>query len=586
MRAGLELVGFDRSSAQLILDDLGSHWRRLGGALAASAVAPLSELGFISVVYWMVAPAGTFDLPVIGDSIGAGMPPFAGGTGTLTACGLFLLALTVGLKCVSGLAHAEFKERSAALQSHRIIEAVLCAPPHLSGRIDRARVANLAIYEAGSYGQAVYLVLETVASAAGAAAFLATLLFAAPVVLAISAVLAAAMLAITTWGSDRRRAITGFRVEADARLTSRLWEILNGHQTIKVEGGEPRQARQFRAAADERHLWRERKLKTELAMRIGTEAAIYLALLIIVVVSTVILDLAPALLLVFLVMMSRLQRYASRLQVSWLALQFTTPVLRTLSEELERYQPVGRLVEPAAAGPRPAAIHLQMDRVSFEYDPGARVLEDVTLDLNPGERVLVQGPSGEGKSTLLYLACGLLAPSSGRIVINGEPLTADLFYRLRPSIAYVAPNGYLFAGSVRENLCVGVDYPDAEIRDVVARARLQSVVSRLPGGLDGGIGENGAHLSLGERQRVMLARLFLKRPLLVLLDEATANLDRDGEQAIFSSLMENLDPLATVIVVTHREPRGIDFTRSYDLRGGRLSQRSMAMSRAGDALLT
>jgi ABC-type multidrug transport system fused ATPase/permease subunit len=305
-----------------------------------------------------------------------------------------------------------------------------------------------------------------------------------------------------------------------------------------------------------------------------------LTMLIFIVLAVSVLDVATSLLLAFFIMMSRLQRHVTTFQNAWVALQYNLPILRAMADVIERFLVVDQPAEPVGGGPRPSAIHLRFDNVSFEYEPGVRVVSNLTLDLPAGQRVLVQGPSGEGKSTLLYLACGLLAPTEGRVLVNGEPLTDVHFYRLRSFTAYVAPDTYLFAGSVRENLCLGIDYPDGAIADAISRARLDDLIGRLPGGLDGAIGVNGEQLSLGERQRVMLSRIFLKRPLLVLLDESTANLDLDNERSILGSLMENLDPIATVVIVTHRAPEGVAFTRSYDLVRGTMIDRATRVSAA------
>jgi ABC-type transport system involved in cytochrome bd biosynthesis fused ATPase/permease subunit len=136
---------------------------------------------------------------------------------------------------------------------------------------------------------------------------------------------------------------------------------------------------------------------------------------------------------------------------------------------------------------------------------------------------------------------------------------------MRSAVTYLAPNVYLFRGSIRENLCLDIDYPEPEIQRAIDLARLRSVVNRLPEGLDSDIGEDGCHLSLGERQRIMLARIFLKRPLLVLMDEATTNLDLENEAAVLRDLWANIDRNAIVLMVTHRAPVGVDFSVTLDV---------------------
>jgi len=251
--------------------------------------------------------------------------------------------------------------------------------------------------------------------------------------------------------------------------------------------------------------------------------------------------------------------------------------VNAIAEVLEICEPGStEAAELEGAGPRAASVALTFDDVTFQYEGGAPVLANVNLAFKPGDRVLIQGPSGQGKSTLLFLAAGLLRPTAGSVKINSESLNDDVFYRMRRVVTYLAPNVYLFRGSIRENLCLDVDYPEEEIQRAVDLARLRTVVNRLPEGIDSDIGEDGGQLSLGERQRVMLARIFLKHPLLILLDEATVNLDLDTERAILCDLFANIDPVATVVMVTHRAPVGVDFSATLDLDQHTIRARSRA----------
>jgi ABC-type multidrug transport system fused ATPase/permease subunit len=572
----LDRVGLDPRSAGYFLSDLDDHRRLLMVALSTSLLAPLAELGFLGALFTMIEPATQSRVFNRLRAWGLSVPlePAGDAPLLLALVGVVLLCATLACRYSSGVLNARFREAVIAAQSHRIVEAVMYAPPHRSGEIDRNRIASMAISEAGKYGGASYALLELLSSGTAMLGFLVTALIGAPVLAGVSAGLAAFTMAMSRWGKKRRRAIVSQRIEAEAAVMGGLWEILNGYQTLKMEGGERRWLRRFRGMLANRHDSHLTRVANELVVKLSTEGAVSLALLAFVFLAVAVLDLASSLLLVFLIMMFRMQKYVRTFQQSWIDLQYTMPILLAMSEMIERYRVLDRPVTPEKAGPRPDAVHLRFDDVSFEYEPGVRVIAGLTLDLPPGERVLIQGPSGHGKSTLLYLACGLLAPTRGRVLVNGEPLTADRFYRLRPFVAYVAPDTYLFAGSVRENLCLGIDYSDEAIAEAIARARLEELIARLPGGLDGAIGEDGDQLSLGERQRVMLSRIFLKRPLLVLLDESTANLDLDNERVILSSLLGNLDPLATVVVVTHRAPEGVAFTRSYDLSGGSMVERA------------
>jgi thiol reductant ABC exporter CydD subunit len=179
-------------------------------------------------------------------------------------------------------------------------------------------------------------------------------------------------------------------------------------------------------------------------------------------------------------------------------------------------------------------------------------LEDVFLSVVPGEVLALAGPSGCGKSTLLGVLLGLTAPTSGTVRIDRAELPELDLDAWRSQIAWVAQRPHLFAASIAENVRIGrLDASDEEICGACSLAELDDVVGKLPTGIHTVLGDRGAGLSAGERQRVGLARAFLRDAPLLLLDEPTANLDGQTEQAILGAV-RRLSEGRTVVLVAHR----------------------------------
>lgn len=225
-------------------------------------------------------------------------------------------------------------------------------------------------------------------------------------------------------------------------------------------------------------------------------------------------------------------------------------IFEVLDTPLEIPEPATHGGGPAGL---PAVLSLSLSNVQYAYDDGQRpALKGVSFEVSSGQRVALVGPSGAGKSTVAHLLLRFIEPDSGRITVDGQPLTGLDPVPWRAHVAWVPQNPYLFFGSVAENIRLA--RPDASLAEVTQAARLahaHSFVAALPQGYETIIGERGARLSGGEAQRIALARAFLKDAPLVILDEATANLDPETEYLIRESMSRLLEG-RTALLIAHR----------------------------------
>ncbi|NLW99088.1 MAG: ABC transporter ATP-binding protein [Actinomycetales bacterium] len=226
---------------------------------------------------------------------------------------------------------------------------------------------------------------------------------------------------------------------------------------------------------------------------------------------------------------------------------------------------------PDAVAIPPGPVELEVDSVSFHY-PGADevslaslesvahgdrrgsgpVLTDISFTVEPGQTVALVGPSGAGKTTITALVARLYDPSSGEVRINGVPLTRATEESLRSVVGMVTQEAHLFHDTIRANLLYArPGATEQELWSVLEQAQIRSLVEALPEGLDTVVGDRGHRLSGGEKQRIALARLLLKAPGLIILDEATAHLDSESEAAVQRALDEALES-RTALVIAHR----------------------------------
>jgi ABC-type multidrug transport system fused ATPase/permease subunit len=213
------------------------------------------------------------------------------------------------------------------------------------------------------------------------------------------------------------------------------------------------------------------------------------------------------------------------------------------------------------------------DQVSFSYADAPAVLHDVSLRAEPGQMIALVGPTGAGKSTLVNLLPAFYETTAGRITLDGQDLGRVTLDSLRAQIGIVSQEPFLFNGTLRENILYGrLDATEAELIAAARAANCHDFIVRLPEGYDSRVGERGVKLSVGEKQRVSIARALLKNAPLLILDEATASVDTATERLIQEAL-ERLMAGRTSFVIAHRLSTIRNADQILVLRHGRIVER-------------
>ena len=222
---------------------------------------------------------------------------------------------------------------------------------------------------------------------------------------------------------------------------------------------------------------------------------------------------------------------------------------------------------------KPIRGHVAYRGVSFSYDPKLPVLHEVSLEAREGEMIALVGPTGAGKSTIVNLLVRFYEFTGGHITIDGTPLREIPKHHLREKIAVVTQESFLFNGTTAENLRIGKpDATEEELWQALRAANAEAFIKRLPEGLHTQLGERGVKLSVGEKQRLSIARALLKNPPILILDEATASVDTATERLIqeaLDHLMEN----RTSFVIAHRLSTVRHADQILVLERGRITER-------------
>ncbi len=217
--------------------------------------------------------------------------------------------------------------------------------------------------------------------------------------------------------------------------------------------------------------------------------------------------------------------------------------------------------------------YVEFRNVWFAYEPGEWVLEDINLKAEPGKVVALVGPSGAGKSTLVHLIPRFYDPTEGEILIDGHNIKDISLQFLRRNIGMVLQENFLFSGTIRDNIRYGrPDATDEEVVRAAIAANAHDFIMEFPDGYETVVGERGTRLSGGQRQRIAIARAILRDPRILILDEATAELDSESE-ALIQEALERLMRDRTTFIIAHRLSTVMNADEIIVLDKGRIVER-------------
>ena len=380
------------------------------------------------------------------------------------------------------------------------------------------------------------------------------------------------LVGVIRWLGPRLAREAGAAQSADSGIASAVQQLVANLQLIQVFTRERRESEAFGVRSSDAFAarWRQHRIEVLYLAVVAGVLALGTAGILAAGAREVLEErLSPGRLLVFLAYLAQLYEPLNQLSHVGGTVSNASAGAERVLELLDEGPGDGsKGTEPESA----AGVGLEFRGVAFGYEPDRRILDGLDLVVRPGETVALIGPSGAGKSTLLQLIPRFLRPDSGEVLWNGRPLDGLDRAGLRRRISLVLQEPLLLPATVAENIGFARDGATrAEIEAAAREADADEFIRRLPQGYDTVVGDGAARLSTGEKQRVNLARAFLKSAPVLLLDEPTSALDRESEAAVLSGL-RRLAKGRTTLVVAHRLETIRDADRIVVLRDGRVAE--------------
>ena len=548
-------------------------------ALAAAALEGVGAGVVLTLGTVVAEPAQASSLP-LGSRIAAWLPSTEPKELIIAAsAGVIVFYIARGLLLTMfAWVQERVVQRTAAGVARRLFQAYLAAPYAFHLRRNSSRTIQTVGQSVGSVfasglSAAVSMATETLTLLG----LVAVLMFAAPLAALVSVTTIGVVLLAPLFMTRRLVPRLSAAVQTSSRaLLQNLQQSLASFKEVRVMGVERHFQSAFAVHRDRVASLSARQSALSTAVRLFVETTFVMAVLLAVILVTargVSGGSLIGLTALYAYVGFRIVPSANRLIFNFAQLQSARPHLDWLCGDFDLLGSPAPVGEGAVPGALPFTDRVELDSVSYSYEEGhGTALDQVSVKIRRGESIGIVGATGAGKSTLVDVLLGLLDPESGRVLVDGRDIRANV-RSWQQRIGYVPQAFALLDDTLRHNIAFGrsdAEISDAQVAVALRLAHLDEMVALLPQGLDTPIGERGARLSGGERQRVAIARALYHDPDVLVFDEATSALDQQTEQAIIRAIDE-LRRVKTLVVVAHRLSTVQGCDRLVFLQNGRVT---------------
>ena len=558
MQSFFKKIGYsDYSIGQLLLL-LNRFKKKIFFVSFVSFILPFLEIGLFSLIYLVLSPDNYNNVIELINSISIIDINDQSFLILIFILSFLLLFIMTVIRYLYAKASGFIALNIYMYSIDSIIESYLYSSSKNLNKFSNEKIINAVVNEASGFGNTIVEILRLLLLGISSLVY-----FTVAATISLPLFLIALMISLISFYISNvffRRAaeISQNKINATTELLGYLDDLTKGYKSIKIEGLENKIYNYLDTKISKSQIWRTDRVINEEGIIIVNQILLFLTLLLVVIFGIFFLSLEVSLLMVFAIIMVRMKAFMSSIINSFLKIKKLLPSVNSVADILQKLNQ-GKYVPDQHPEVLINTPLIEFNGVSFEYNENNLILDEINLVISPGDKVLITGDSGSGKSTLLMLLMGIVQPTKGNVMINENIVTNESFYKFRSNFSYASPDSYLLKGSIKDNIYF---HDEAHQQDVMKLSLLDDLIKKSADGVNINIGNNGDLLSLGERQRVILARLLSQKSSIVVLDEATSNLNIEFENTILNNLEKVSGLESIIIIVAHKMPKNFKPNRT------------------------
>ena len=479
----------------------------------------------------------------------------------LSICTFVIIIIWALLRMYRARINALTRYDIYAQQANRVASLYLGLTGNAHNKEKPEQVSNLILHLSGASSAHFTAWLGLLSALISINILFITALITSPFITLAAIILGVMSIVINVLNFNRMQSIGDAKVEIHEEMLYEVNQSIRCFEIIKFDNLKHVVLRKMNAIIQRDWSWRVEKRTTGERVNMLSDSFGLISLLIIVTIASTIISLSISALLILILLFSRLRAYTAEYQVHWINIKEHRAGTLQLLETMERLAAnnVGHQTSINTIE------RIVLDNVSFSFDQDL-ILNSLSTTISTGDRILLTGKSGDGKSTLLKIIAGYYLPDEGTVTINhasaSKPTTTNA--KLTDHIFYSSNELYIPNTTLKNFIDPESKMELSKIKQVLKEACLEEILDQN-NVLNEHIGDNAGNFSLGQRQRLLLARVYLQSPSLVILDEATSNLDGETEKQVLTNFMSHLSPSTILIISSHHSPPIIDFNKEYKL---------------------